>query len=205
MVSSSYKAVYGFVPSRYKKHNFLQTVRRSLKTGDIERVIKGDKVYLKLTSSGKEKNQRYFSVNSLTKKWNRKWVIVFFDIKEKSRSIRNRLCDKLRNLGFGMLRQSIWIMPLPIAKDIPEVIEAHQLSKSTFVLEVSHLFFGDQKELARRVWHLDVIESEYLKLRDELKRINQLNESFDGRLSKREANINKKTRILKRKYVYRIY
>lgn len=209
LVSSAYKNMYGFVPNRYKKHNFIQTVGRSLKTGDIEKIVKGDKVYLKLTSVGNEKIQRYFSINSLTKTWNKKWVVILFDISEKSRAIRNRLRNKLQNLGFGMLQKSVWITPLSIGKDMLEFIEVNNLSNSAFVLEVSHMLFGDPKELAKKVWHLDVLESEYLKLKKGLEKMSQLIGGYDDRHNKREAKANKiqnKTqskiqRLLKRRYL----
>jgi len=108
-ISGAYENMYGFVPEQYKRHNFSLLVGKSLKTGYVERVIKNGKSYLRLTSSGKEHIEREFPITALTKTWNKKWIIVIFDIEEKSRNQRNRLRNMLRNIGFGILQESVWI------------------------------------------------------------------------------------------------
>lgn len=189
LVSSAYESMYGFIPGRYKKHNFLQVVSRTLRTGDIEKIVKDGKVYLRLTSSGKSKTKRDFPITNLTKSWNKRWVLVIFDISEKSKSVRERLRSKLKSLGFGMLQKSIWISPLPIGKDMKEVIEATGLSKDAFVMEVSGFLFGDPKELVRKVWQLDKWEEEYIKIRNKLDTVNQLHEKISDRMKKREGEL----------------
>lgn len=217
LVSSAYEKVYGFVPKKYKRNNFQQTVSRSLKTGDIEKVVKGDKVYLRLTTAGKTRLQRDFPITKLTKSWNKQWLIVVFDIAEKSRTTRDRLRNKLQSLGFGMLQESVWISPLPIGKDMLEFIDSIGLSQSVFVLEVSHLLLGDPRELARKIWHLDSLVEKYEDLKGEIEKVNQLIEFFNDREKKREANalnifrrgkksgnryrLESKLRLLKRKYL----
>src|SRR3989344_1609806 len=87
IMGKSYENMYGFIPRRYKRNNFFQTVNRSFRTHDIEKIVKNDKIYLRLTSSGKKRLDRDFPILNLTKKWNRRWLIVVFDISEKSKSI----------------------------------------------------------------------------------------------------------------------
>lgn len=190
-VSSAYKNMYGFIPKRYKKHNFIQMVGRSLKTGDIEKFIKNGKIYLRLTSSGKEKIHREFPISNLTQKWNKKWIVVIFDIPEKARKMRDKLRIKVQSIGFGMLQESVWISPLPIGQDIKEMIEAIGLRDNVFVMEVSGLIFGNPKELANKIWHLDRYGEELLELKGELKKISQLIEIDNGREQKREAKLYK--------------
>lgn len=212
LLSFSYETMYGFTPKRYKRNSFIQTLKRSLKTGDIERIMKDDKIYLRLTASGKSKIQRDFPINSLIQKWNKKWVIVLFDIAEKSRIIRDRFRKKLQDIGFGMLQESVWITPLPIGKEMLEFIEANGFSRSAFVLEVSHFLLGDSRDLARRVWKLDFLEEQYQNLREEISNTDQLIKSYYDRSKKREAKtklklpgafyrLEEKQRTLKRKYL----
>jgi phenylacetic acid degradation operon negative regulatory protein len=189
LVSSAYENMYGFVPRRYARNNFLKMVGRGLKTGDIERVVKNEKVYLRLTSAGHKKVKRDFPIASLTKEWNKRWVIVIFDIEEKSRVIRDSLRTKLRNIGFGMLQESVWITPLPIEEDMRELIDSLGLSVNVFVMEVSHLIFGDPKELARKVWNLDKLEGEYIGIKKETEKVNQLLATHNDRDKKREGKI----------------
>lgn len=197
LVSNAYKTMYGFAPSRYKKHNFMQTVGRSLKTGDIEKVEKNGQVYLRLTSNGEKRTKRDFPMIQLTKKWNKKWVVLIFDIEEKSRKVRDRLRLKLINIGFGMLQESAWITPLPLGSDLWEFIESIGLKDNVFVLEVSDLLAGNPKDLARRIWNLNELEEKYLNLKGEIEMINQLIESYNDRGNKREAKLSSTNHLYK--------
>lgn len=202
LISSAYENMYGFVPMRYQRHDFSLLVGRSFKTGYIERVIKNDKSYLRLTSAGKKYVQREFPITVLTKQWNRKWIIVIFDIMETSRKQRNRLRDILKNIGFGMLQQSVWITPLSIGEDMRELISHQGFSDNAFVLEVSHVLLGDSKILASRVWGLDRLEEEYLDLKKEKDRLVGGIETIDGRHTKRYKDfkeIEEKARDQKKK------
>lgn len=197
LVSNAYKTMYGFTPKRYKRHNFMQTMGRSLKTGDIEKIEKDGKIYLRLTSNGEKKVKRDFSITSLTKKWNKKWVVLIFDIEEKSRVTRDRLRSKLINIGFGMLQESVWITPLPLGADLWEFIESIGLKDNVFVMEVSDLLAGNPKDLARRIWNLDELEEKYLNLKEKIEMINQLIKSYNDRDNKREARLSSTNHLYK--------
>lgn len=195
LAASAYKNVYGFIPRRYTRNNFLQMVSRSLKTGDIEKIVKDGKAYLRLTSAGKNKVKRDFPITNLTKKWNKRWVIIIFDIAEKSRKVRDTLREKIRNIGFGMLQESVWITALPIGEDAREFINTLGLSENVFVMEVSHLILGNPKELAKRVWQLDKIEEKYIEIKKEIETVNQLIARLNDRSKQREAKTPKRQKI----------
>jgi len=200
LVSSAYDSMYGFVPRRYKRNNFLQIVNRGLKTGDIEKVIKNNKVYLRLTASGKSKIKRDFPITNLTRKWNKHWTIIIFDIEERSRIVRDSLRKKLRHIGFGMLQESVWITPLPIGEDVWEFIESIGLNNNVFVMEVLAMRLGSPEELARKVWNLDLLEEKYIKIKAEIDSINQLIKKYNDRDNKREAKTKLKGKVSP--YVY---
>lgn len=189
LVSNSYKEVYGFVPRKYKRNNFYKTVSRSLKTGDMEKIVKDDEIYLRLTSAGNMKIKRDFPIVSLTKVWNGKWTIVSFDIDEKARGIRDRFRNKLKSIGFGMLQESVWISPLPIEKEVLELVESNGLSLNTYVFEVAGMLFGNPQELVRKVWKINEHEKEFNSLKEEMGKIEQLSETLNGRDKKREEKI----------------
>ena len=184
LVSSAYENMYGFVPGQYRRHNFSLLVGKSYKTGYIEKVIKDGKAYLRLTNSGKKYLKREFPMTTLTKKWNKKWIIVIFDIEEVSRKQRDQLRNMLKNIGFGMLQQSVWITPLPIGQDIKESLAHQGFSNNAFVLEVSHLLLGNPKNLARRVWRLDELEEKFLSLSEEKEDLTESIQKFNGREKK---------------------
>ncbi len=154
--------LYGWVPKRYRKHNFSRVVARQLITGDIEKVVKGDLVYLRLTSTGREKIARDFPMFSLSQKpWDKKWRVVIFDISELNRRVRDGLRHKLRELGFGMLQESVWITPHDVGMDLRETLEQYDLGDVAYVLEVGEVLAGNIDALVKKIWHLDNLENEY--------------------------------------------
>ncbi|MDP1722064.1 MAG: PaaX family transcriptional regulator C-terminal domain-containing protein [Candidatus Gottesmanbacteria bacterium] len=162
------KALYGWVPARYRRHNFSRLLTRQLQTGEIEKVMKNDDVYLRLTSAGSEKIVRDFPMLSFIKKpWDRKWRVVIFDIAEVQRTTRNALRDKLRELGFGMLQESVWITPHDVGIDLREFLESKGLEDGAYVLEISAILAGDQESLVRKVWKLDDLQESYQRVIDE--------------------------------------
>lgn len=200
IMSNGYKQMYGFVPGRYVRRNFYQAIWRSLKTGDIEKIVKNNKQYLVLTASGKEKIRREFPLSGFSKKWNKKWVVLIFDIEEKSRKLRNRLRSKLKNIGFGMLQQSVWITPLPIIGELKDFVESNNLNDYVFVLEVAGVILGEPKELARKVWHLDKLEEIKMKLEEEKREVDSHLTTIDGRRDNGDVLSVERTKGLRKFY-----
>lgn len=190
VAADSCKNLYGWVPERFKRHNFVRLVKRSLKTGEIEKVVKNGEVYLRLTTAGKEKTIRDFSIFFLQKqKWDRKWRIVIFDIAEVSRRIRDLLRLKLKELGFGMLQESVWITPHDIILDFREFLKEKGLGDYVYVLEVSHLLAGDPQELTNRIWKLDKLNEDYQKLLEGIKKLNQMYIKYNDRIKECQGKV----------------
>jgi len=76
--------------------------------------VKGNKV-ARLTEKGKMTYAGYlYKKQALEKKvWDKKWRIVMFDIKEKKRSVRDKVRTELENIGFVKLQNSVWVYPYP--------------------------------------------------------------------------------------------
>lgn len=162
---SYYETFFGFVPSNLKKRNYHHLIWRSFKTGYIEKIVKNGDVFLRLTSKGKEKITRDFSLLKFQNaRWDGKWRVVVFDIKELTRRTRDMLRDKLKEMGFGMLQQSVYISPHDIAKDFSEFIQSLGLSNLVYVMEVSRISSGDLKALVNNIWKLDNLNERYESL-----------------------------------------
>lgn len=159
------QAIYGWVPGKYKKHNFRRVIERGLRTAEIERIVKNNEVLIRLTSAGREKISRDFPFVSFQEnKWDKKWRVVIFDIAEVSRGTRDNLRLKLKELGFGMLQESVWISPYDILKDFREFLEAKGLDKSVYVFEVSVILAGNIDILIDRIWHISDLNQKYKDL-----------------------------------------
>ena len=172
LMSSSYKSMYGWVPARYRKHNFYQLVSRSFKTDLIEKVEKNGEIYIRITSEGQKTIQRDFPMLSLQKRqWDRKWRIAMFDVEEINKQVRERLRVKLKELGFGMLQKSVFISPHDILKDFSEFAASSGIKNYLYLLETPKLIVSDQRDLAKKVWKLEELNGRYKNLIDEIDKI----------------------------------
>lgn len=84
------------------------------------------KFIVELTERGKRKVKEIQFENlkiQKTKKWDRKWRVIIFDIPNKKNKARDALREKLKELNFYPLQKSIWVHPYPCEKEIQFLIE----------------------------------------------------------------------------------
>lgn len=162
IAANSYEQIYGWVPRRFKRHNFGRLVKRELKTGNIEKVEKNGSIYLRITRGGKEEIKREYPMLAFSnKKWDGKWRIVIFDIAEASKVVRENIRYKLKELGFGMLQKSVWLSPHDVIVDFREYVKGKGLEDSVFAFETPYLLAGDPRTLAEKIWNLNDINQQY--------------------------------------------
>lgn len=165
LVGGAYEAVYGFTPKKYKKSNFNTTLSRMLSSDLIEKVIKNGEPQLRLTSTGKNKMVRNFPLFQMqNRQWDKKWRVLAFDIPEKKRNVRNALRRKLKEFGFGMVQQSVWISPHPFEEDINEFIAKRGLGDNVYLFISSNMVIGDIKDFSERIWNLEKLNESYEKV-----------------------------------------
>lgn len=83
-------------------------------------------VRIVLTKKGKQKILE-FNIDKLCVKepatWDGQWRIVFFDIPEKRRKVRDALRNKLKDLGFYELQKSVFVHPFSCRDEIDFIVE----------------------------------------------------------------------------------
>jgi phenylacetic acid degradation operon negative regulatory protein len=183
IVSSSYKQMYGWVPDRYRKHNFYQLVSRSIKTDLIEKVEKDGEMYIRITSKGRGEIKRDFPLISFQKKdWDGKWRMIMFDIDEVNKNTRDQLRRKLKELGFGMLQKSVFISPHDLLSDFIEFSKSRGIKDYIYFLETDRLIVKSNVDLASRVWKLDELNQKYKDIVEQIEDLNDDNRE-NGNLS----------------------
>lgn len=181
LMSSSYKSMYGWVPRRYRKHNFYQLISRSLKTRFIEKIEKDGEIYIRITTEGKKTIQRDFPMLLLqNRKWDGRWRIVMFDVEEINKKVRDRLRTKLKELGFGMLQKSVFISPHDIVKDFSEFAESSGINDYLYLLETHRLIIGDERAFANKIWKLEELNKKYKDIIDEIDKIKNTHIIFNS-------------------------
>jgi DNA-binding transcriptional regulator PaaX len=105
----------GLLPHQRQKEVIRRAQTRLVGQGLLARNANG---YLRLTQKGEE-NLAYLERNNFEKwrqqniprRWDKKWRILIFDIKEERRMIRDYIRRKLESIGFQRIQDSVFVFP----------------------------------------------------------------------------------------------
>lgn len=105
------------------------------KRGLIKVENRAGQIYISLTKEGRKEAGK-FQVDDMKiktpKKWDGRWRIIIFDIKNEHRIKREALRGKIKQLGLYQLQKSVWVYPFDFKKEI-------NLLRSFFELNHSEL------------------------------------------------------------------
>ncbi len=97
---------------------------------------------IQLTQNGKQRLKKANFVDlqiPKPSKWDGQWRLVFFDIPETSKKKRDYLTFKLKELGFKMLQQSIWVHPFSCRPEIEMVGEFLGVRRYISYVEINQI------------------------------------------------------------------
>lgn len=73
------------------------------------------KKYIRLTQSGQKvvqlEKEKVALITRKKKRWDHRWRMVVFDVPERRRKVRSKLCATMREVGFVRLQDSVWVYP----------------------------------------------------------------------------------------------
>ena len=72
-------------------------------------------------------------------KWDGYWRIIFFDIPEKKRRLRDDLRQILKTLGFKELQRSVWVTPYKIPELLNELLWEEKIKHYTRFITVKEI------------------------------------------------------------------
>ncbi len=112
---------------RLRLNGFVETIKQSQDNEKIGLNQKGKKRWL----------QYQFNELKLktSKRWDKKWRFVLFDIPESQKKIRDALRRKLKNLGFLEFQKSVFIYPFPCKDEINFIINFFNIEDYVYYLE----------------------------------------------------------------------
>lgn len=116
-----------------------------------EKLVKNDYQHgLVLTEKGRKRAEKvaleYLEIDT-SKKWDKKWRIVLYDIPEKDKYGRDALTRKLKHLGFYQLQRSVWVHPYPCRTEIEAITSNFGIESYVSYIETS---FIDKQELLQK-------------------------------------------------------
>ena len=112
--------------------------------GKVVRVTKNGKQGYMITKKGeldaaRKRFDEYAFPASKGRYWDGKWRLLFFDIPETKKFVRQLLRSKLVELGFYRLQDSVFIFPYPCAEFVSLAHQAWQLDKYMKIAIVSEI------------------------------------------------------------------
>ena len=134
---------------RFHKSRAESTIQRLRANGCIKVIhINGVSCYT-LTDKGKLSLAKYelkhASINK-PKKWDKKWRMVVFDVREKRRTCRDAIRQALQRFGFQHLQDSVWIHPYPCETIIELACTAYRVRHDAKYI-ICQRFSGDEQFL----------------------------------------------------------
>ena len=87
---------------------------RLVAKGYVVWVEKDGKKFLRITTAGRKMfafEQAKVALQKQKMKWDGRWRMVVFDIPERRKSVRFRLCAVMREIGFIRMQNSVWVYP----------------------------------------------------------------------------------------------
>ncbi|GEM_PF-6342927 len=131
-----YKRAGGFSPSSIRV-----TLNRLVMDREVEKIEKNGIVHFRLASQMIKQLREDFFLDNTPLRWDKKWRVAIGGKR-----------NKLKKLGFGMLRRSIYVSPFKV-----------KLGPSQLQFEVREMLPFSNRELARIAWKLDGVEIRYNK------------------------------------------
>ena len=100
--------------NKWQKYNINHSIKRLKDHGLIyfETTEKG--TFARLTRKGEDKLRKFELLGYKLKKpkrWDGKWRVLIFDIKEERKGTRDKIRFTLKRIGFLRLQDSVWVYP----------------------------------------------------------------------------------------------
>lgn len=153
-----YSALYASLP-KHPMASVRGGVASLVRAGDIEKIVRNGVVHFALTLKGfASLTEKYLPRE---KKWDGRWRVIIFHVKETERGRRDRLRKLLRRFRFGRLKQAVYISPfnnlLPVIQSLKEVVGEDNF----LAFEVEKVFNREQRKLASLVFNLPDLAKKY--------------------------------------------
>ena len=154
-----YPYIYSSLGHVHDKETIDEAVEGLVKKGLVE---KSKTEGLRLTLVGAEVKEKLIRVRE--KEWDGEWRVVFFDIPEAQRKLRDDLRSELKKLGFGLWQRSAWLTPFDIAEELSSYLRKEDLFGAVQILVGKRLGELDDRDFAAKVWPLKELNERYRAL-----------------------------------------
>ena len=106
---------------RYDRRKVTQALKRLQRQKLVRVAERNDETVIELSENGRKRVISYQIENlqiQKTENWDSLWRLVIFDIPDKKKLAREVFRRKLKQLGFYMLQESVFVTPYPCKEEI---------------------------------------------------------------------------------------
>ena len=145
--------IYKYVGRKFNKNKkndkkFYDTFYRLKKEEMLFFENRNGQLYISLTPEGKKRAGKY-QIDDMkikkSKKWDEKWRILIFDVKDKQKIKREALRGKIKELGLYQIQKSVWVYPFDFQKEIELLREFFNLTKDEMKIITASEIEDDKK------------------------------------------------------------
>ncbi len=126
-----------------EKREFLKTKKYLKRQGLIQLNVEGKNGYeIAITEKGTKRILNYVFRKlkvAHQKKWDGYWRIVIFDIPRKENWARNGFREKLKELGFYKLQNSVFIFPYPCDRELGYLISVFNIASYVHIIQAKNV------------------------------------------------------------------
>jgi DNA-binding transcriptional regulator PaaX len=172
-------------------------------SGEIDKIIRNSIPLFRLTGKGRDRLLSFFPISIGQKRvWDRIWRLAIISSikvinKNKFSSKRTlaescelrKLKTNLIKMGFRALSRGIYLTPLPISAKLREFLITCKFNAQIEVIESRRLLFGDDKQLAKRIWDLEQLHNRYSQLIKAMVRLLTTLDNSNHKIYKEKTNI----------------
>ncbi|MCX6806914.1 MAG: CRISPR-associated endonuclease Cas2 [Candidatus Berkelbacteria bacterium] len=138
------------------------TLERLVKRGDLRKIRVKEGTQFSITGKGKNNiSKDPTHLDRPDKAWDSKWVVIIFDIPEKSRKLRNEFSSQLKNLGLAHIQNSVYGSTHNISEKVKNLAKSIGVSEYIKILVVETMEIGNMKQFAEKAWNLSLINEKY--------------------------------------------
>jgi phenylacetic acid degradation operon negative regulatory protein len=111
---------------------------------------------LTLTQTAKNRLPDYFNPEQhWSKRWNKWWYVLMFDVPESQRQYRDTLRAFLKKKRLGCLQRSVWVTPQDIRADYDDLDKGAAVDSVAFLFEARTVLGHGNHSVVREAWNFD--------------------------------------------------
>ncbi|MBU2591948.1 hypothetical protein KKD61_00625 [Patescibacteria group bacterium] len=124
--------------------------------------LKQDKLFLNLNDKWwQDMFEIKFRFFSAPHSWDGWWLIVFFDIPEEKRKVRDFFRRTIKDLGFVLWQKSVWVTINKMERPLKELIEGSNIDPWISVLRAKSVFGDKDREIIKNLFDTKDLEASY--------------------------------------------